>query len=185
MSVGPLLMAPGVVLRPPEQGDVEAVRRLGIDPAIWRFFGEDVDPRAELTGAEARAFVGGIGAEVASVEWVIEAYGAFIGTARLHTIYGPDAWYAVGILSAAHLGRGLGKQVTRLALAHGFGELGLTAVRVRVLSFNTRALRCYAKCGFTEERREERALQMNGAWHDDVILIADQASFAGAAGAGA
>jgi [ribosomal protein S5]-alanine N-acetyltransferase len=180
VSVGPLLMAPGVVLRPPDQGDIEAVRLLGVDPVIWRFFGEDVDPRAELTVAEARAFVGGIGAEDASVEWVIEAYGAFIGTARLHTIDGPTAWYAVGILSAAHLGRGIGTQVTRLALAYGFGELGLAVVRARVLSFNTRALRCYGRCGFVEERREERALQLDGVWHDDVILAVEQAGLAAA-----
>ena len=65
---------------------------------------------------------------------------------------------------------GLGRQAVRLVLAHAFGPLGLHRVGLRVIAFNTRAIRCYRACGFIEEGREREAAQVGGAWHDDIIM---------------
>lgn len=58
----------------------------------------------------------------------------------------------------------------RLALAHAFDTLGVHRISVRVLAYNTRAIRAYEKCGFMEEGRERESAWVDGAWHDDVMM---------------
>ena len=96
----------------------------------------------------------------------------FVGTARLHGVDEHDrrARYAVGLLDSSRLGMGLGSEVTRTVLGYAFDELGLHRVDLRVLAYNTRAIRCYERCGFVEEGREREAAFVDGHWHDDVIM---------------
>ena len=96
--------------------------------------------------------------------WVVDAGGGFIGSASLHS-FGDDgttAAYAVGLLAPDVLGDGLGDEVTRLVLAHAFDDLGLRELTVRVLEFNSRAIGCYARCGFSPLRREPDAVTLDG-----------------------
>ncbi len=58
----------------------------------------------------------------------------------------------------------------RLVLAHAFGEMGLHRVDLRVLEFNTRAIRCYQSCGFIEEGRERQSAFIGGEYYDDVMM---------------
>ena len=39
-----------------------------------------------------------------------------------------------------------------------------------MLAYNTRAIACYARCGFVEEGREREAAYVDGTWHDDVVM---------------
>jgi RimJ/RimL family protein N-acetyltransferase len=98
-----------------------------------------------------------------------------VGTARLHSFDEPHrtAAYAVGLLSPDRLGHGLGTEVTRLVSAYAFDYLGLDALTVRVLDFNRRAIACYAHCGFVPDHREPHILELQGEWHDDVIMRLD------------
>ena len=79
----------------------------------------------------------------------------------------------MGLLTPDVLGRGLGTEVTRLVLAHAFGDLELSALTVRVLEFNSRAIACYARCGFRLERREADAVTLGGAKYADLIMRLD------------
>ncbi|HMK92356.1 MAG TPA: GNAT family protein [Thermoleophilia bacterium] len=176
----PVLHGPHVVLRPPEPRDEAVARRLGRDPAIFRCFGEPTSaPWRELTADEAEAFMASLRPADGEVRWVIEADGGFIGDARLHSFApaGRAAAFAVGILSAAHLGRGLGTEVTRLVLDHAFATIGLHDVTVRVLAFNQRAIACYSACGFELDHREPRSVEIDGEWHDDLIMRVDEPGF--------
>ncbi|WP_372444787.1 GNAT family N-acetyltransferase [Crossiella equi] len=71
-----------------------------------------------------------------------------------------------------NLGRGHGPEATRLRLAHAFDRVGLHRVDLEVFAYNERAIRAYAKCGFTEEGRKREALRWDGAWHDVVLMSA-------------
>jgi len=176
----PVLRGRRVVLRPPESRDAAVARRLGRDPAIFRCFGEPTSaPWRELTVDEADAFMASLQPTSSEVRWVIEADGAFIGSARLHSFdpAGPAAGFAVGILSAAHLGRGLGTEVARLVLDYAFTTIGLRHVTVRVLAFNERAIASYSACGFALQRREPRSVEIDGEWHDDLIMRVDAPGF--------
>ena len=94
--------------------------------------------------------------------WVVDAGSGFIGSASLHSFGGDGttAAYAVGLLTPDVLGHGLGTEVTRLVLAHAFDDLGLRELTVRVLEFNSRAIGCYARCGFSALRREPDAVTL-------------------------
>lgn len=171
----PVLRGPRVTLRPPAPDDADAARRIGVHPEVARGFGEEVGAWRALAPAEAEALVAALAPGPDKVEWVVDAGAGFIGTARLHSFDDEDraAAYAVGILAPDSLGIGLGTETTRLVLAHAFGELGLHALTVRVLESNSRALACYARCGFSMLRREPDAVVLDGIPRADVVMRLD------------
>lgn len=171
----PVLRGVRVTMRPVEVADAEVVRRIGVHPEIWRFFGDEVDNWRELTPGEAAAAVARLAPSAAEVAWVVDAGTGFIGSASLHSFdtAAGTAAYAVGLLSPDVLGHGLGTEVTRLVLAHAFDELGLSALTVRVLEFNTRAIACYARCGFCFDHREPDAVRLGEDSYADVIMRLD------------
>ena len=171
----PVLKGARVTLRPPVAGDADAARRIGVHPEIHRFFGYEVAEWRELTPAEAEWLVADLAPSAKAVTWVVDAGSGFIGTAALHSFdeASGSAAYAVGLLVPEVLGRGLGTEVTRLVLAHAFDDLRLTALTVRVLEFNSRAIACYARSGFVHERKEPDAVRLGGVACADVIMRLD------------
>jgi RimJ/RimL family protein N-acetyltransferase len=77
---------------------------------------------------------------------------------------------AIGIFDPELLGKGLGSESIRLVLKYAFEHLQLHRIGIRVLAYNTRAIRAYEKCGFVVEGREREAAFVNDAWHDDVMM---------------
>ena len=77
---------------------------------------------------------------------------------------------AVGLYDPSKLGMGLGREAICLVLEHAFENLGLHRVALRVVAYNTRAIRCYLACGFVEEGREREAADVAGEWHDDIMM---------------
>jgi RimJ/RimL family protein N-acetyltransferase len=104
--------------------------------------------------------------------WVIESDGALTGELRLDSLDTTDrhARLALGLFADSHLGRGIGRRAIAQALDHAFGPLGLHRVDLRVLAFNTRAIRCYTACGFRHEGTLRENAWIDGAWHDDLIM---------------
>ena len=103
--------------------------------------------------------------------WVIES-GSLLGELRLDGIDRQDkrASLAVGIEDPRSLGKGFGTEAIRLALTHAFRSLNLHRISVRVVAYNTRAIRAYEKCGFSHEGREREAALVDGIWYDDVMM---------------
>ena len=171
-----VLRGPRVIPRPPEVPDADAVRRIGVHPEIERFFGEETGAEwRESTEEEAEALLAALAPSDDKVGWVVDAGSGFVGTARLHYFDNAagTAAYAVGLLAPDVLGRGLGTEITRLVLAHAFDDLELSALTVRVLEFNSRAIACYARCGFLYDRREPDAVRLDGIPFADVIMRLD------------
>ncbi len=87
-------------------------------------------------------------------------------SAELGIVIGrPDEW-----------GKGLGTEAAVLMLRHGFEELNLHRIHLRVYDYNERARRSYLKIGFVEEGRLRDAHFRHGAWHATVIMgiLADE-----------
>lgn len=103
---------------------------------------------------------------------VIICDGEPVGHVRLHSLEKADkrARMAIGLFAETHLGRGIGRKAIGLTLDHAFGTMGLHRIDLRVLSFNKRAIRCYASCGFVHEGTEREAVWICGSWHDDWIM---------------
>lgn len=60
----------------------------------------------------------------------------------------------ITIGNPAYWGRGLGTEATKLLVEYGCSKLQLTAIWLRVLPSNTRAIRSYEKVGFLKGERE-------------------------------
>jgi RimJ/RimL family protein N-acetyltransferase len=156
-------------LRPPRPDDVTARLRLGNDPDIVHMYGvsrADVSPMTEDT---ARRWVQHLCDH--DYAWIIEA-DVPIGAIRLDRVDLRDrrASLAIGIEDRSRLGLGLGTEAIRLVLRYAFETLKLHRISVRVIDYNTRALRAYQKCGFVVEGRERETAFVDGAWHDDIMM---------------
>jgi RimJ/RimL family protein N-acetyltransferase len=68
------------------------------------------------------------------------------------------------------LSKGMGTEAIGLFLKVCFEELNLHRVGLRVLRANERGLRCYQKCGFTEEGCLREWHYSRGKWHDLVLM---------------
>ena len=77
----------------------------------------------------------------------------------------PDDW-----------GKGFGTEAAILMLRHGFEEMNLHRIHLRVYDYNVRGIKSYAKIGFKEEGRLRQAHFRHGGWHDVVLMgiLADE-----------
>lgn len=166
----PQLQGERVLLRPARERDVADRFALGQDREIVCMFGYELAEGSSYSRSEARRFIDGLRRH--PYAWVIEHEGRFLGEIRLDSIDRQDrrARLAVGLFDPGKLGQGLGREAIRLVLKHAFTEMRLHRVALRVLGYNTRAIRCYQACGFREEGRERQAALVGGDWHDDVIM---------------
>lgn len=159
-----------VRLRPFRRSDIAKRLVLGRSPEIVRSFGGDPAGLPAYGEDEARSWVERNLAH--PLCWAVEVEGRLLGEARLDglDLHDRRARLATGLYDASQLGKGLGRDVVDLVLAHAFGPLGLHRVDLRVLAFNERAIRCYRACGFVEEGRERESALIGDVWHDDIIM---------------
>jgi len=85
----PVLRGARVTLRPPAPTDSEVARRIGLHPEILLGYGEELEDWRELTVAEAAELLARLAPDEDKVEWVVEADGVCMGTARLHSVEEP------------------------------------------------------------------------------------------------
>jgi RimJ/RimL family protein N-acetyltransferase len=149
----PSLSGSRIVLRRPEPRDAGARLALGNDPGIMRMLGADPRDLPEMNEIAAQRWLDAL--LVHPFAWAIEHDGRLLGEFR----YDP-----------ARLGMGLGREAIRLVARHAFGVLGLHRIGLRVVAYNTRAIRCYRACGFVVEGREREAAYVAGERHDDVVM---------------
>jgi RimJ/RimL family protein N-acetyltransferase len=97
-----------------------------------------------------------------------------IGTTGLHRINSRDQTASFGILIGEkdYWGKSYGTQVLEAILSWAFTIRNLRTVTLSVLGNNPRGMRCYEKCGFTEVGRYPKHIFKNGAWHDEILMIA-------------
>jgi RimJ/RimL family protein N-acetyltransferase len=67
-------------------------------------------------------------------------------------------------------GKGYGTDATRTLLKFIFLELGLHRVQLRVISYNTAAIRSYEKVGFQHEGKLRDAIRRDGRYYDLVQM---------------
>ncbi len=163
-------MPSAVRLRAPRPADIAARAALGRSPGILRMYGHDGPTNTTMSLADAQDWFDRLSAHPHA--WVIESDGALAGELRLDGLDPTDrhARLALGLFSDRDLGRGIGRRAIAQALDHAFGPLGLHRVDLRVLAFNSRAIRCYTACGFRHEGTLRDNAWIDGTWHDDWIM---------------
>jgi diamine N-acetyltransferase len=66
--------------------------------------------------------------------------------------------------------KGYGTEVMRLLLQHGFENLNLNRIFLRVDEHNLGGIRCYEKAGFIHEGRLRQANFHEGKYYDHLIM---------------
>jgi len=57
-----------------------------------------------------------------------------------------------------------------LGVRHVFKRFRLHKIYLRVLWYNTAAIRCYERCGFRKEGRLREEMCVEGVWHDLIYM---------------
>ncbi len=166
----PVLRTARLVLRRPIASDIADRHTIGRDPEIYRMLGADTRSMPALTEDQAKAWVENIVSHPAA--WVIEWQGRAIGEILLDNFVEADkrAGLIIGILDPHALGKGLGTEAIKAIAEFSFDTLGLHKLSMRVLAFNTRAIRAYERVGFIREGLERESALIGGTWYDDVIV---------------
>jgi len=81
-----------------------------------------------------------------------------------------QAWFGISICESDYRDRGLGTDAVRTLLCFAFEEMNLNRVALRVLDFNTRAIRCYEKVGFKHEGRLRQSHFTRGQYVDELVM---------------
>lgn len=95
-----------------------------------------------------------------------------IGTISLENINNISRAAELGIFIGEkdYLSKGYGAEAIMLVLDYGFNYLNLNSIRLQVLEFNQRAMKCYNKCGFIENGRIRKIEYLNGKYYDAILM---------------
>lgn len=69
-----------------------------------------------------------------------------------------------------YLGKGIGTEAVRLLLDFGFNYMNLHNIKLDVMEYNERAIKCYKKCGFKEIGRRRKCKFVNGKYYDSISM---------------
>jgi RimJ/RimL family protein N-acetyltransferase len=118
--------------------------------------------------------------QVLAIEVLAEdGEGVHIGNMGLHDVNWKDRNAELGIVigEKAYWGQGYGTDAITALLAHGFEELNLHRVRLRVNADNPRGIRCYEKCGFCHEGTLRESVFAGGKYKDQHIMAVLRSEF--------
>jgi RimJ/RimL family protein N-acetyltransferase len=162
-----------VLLRPLRESDLEESLRVWTPELRHMYGGSLTSPQRPTLADKRRSFERVQRGERGHV-FAIEADGRYIGFANIEVTSEEDrrATYRIAIENPEYWGRGYGTEVTRLMLCYAFETLDLHRVTVRAAAYNTRAIRCYEKCGFRLEGIERDSFFVDDEWHDDWLMAA-------------
>ena len=95
-----------------------------------------------------------------------------IGSVGLHDISLAHRHAEIGIFIGNKncWSKGYGGEALKLMMGHGFDQLNLHRIFLKVMSFNTRAIRAYEKIGFKKEAVFREHVYTNGKYHDDYLM---------------
>ena len=66
--------------------------------------------------------------------------------------------------------KGYGTEAIKLILEYGFKYLNLKNIKLDLMEFNERALKCYKKCGFQENGRRRKCKFIDGKYYDSISM---------------
>jgi RimJ/RimL family protein N-acetyltransferase len=101
-----------------------------------------------------------------------------IGTVSLEKIDHQNRKATLGIFigDKDFRSKGYGTETIKLILDYGFNYLNLNNIKLDLMEFNERALKCYKKCGFKECGRRRKCEFVNGKYYDSIEMdiLADE-----------
>ncbi len=95
-----------------------------------------------------------------------------LGTVSLEKINNISRTATLGVFIGDRTGRnqGYGTESLKLILDYGFNYLNLNNIKLDVISFNERAIRCYEKCGFKQYGKRRNCEYVDGIYYDRISM---------------
>ncbi|MGI8649150.1 MAG: GNAT family N-acetyltransferase [Rubrobacter sp.] len=167
-----MLYGEKVLLRPITEFDLERLLEFANDVEITLAGGGD--PPTPKDEEEIReTFLGardGLGAK--KVDFAIVADGECVGSCGLYEIHDSNRTCELGISigDKGYWDKGYGTQAVDLLLDYAFRFRNFRRVWLEVHAANHRAIKCYARCGFTDEGRRRKHAWLAGEYVDLVMM---------------
>ncbi|MEU9510683.1 GNAT family N-acetyltransferase [Micromonospora sp. NPDC048170] len=147
----PTLHTGRLLLEPYRPDDAEDFIALLTDPEVGRFMGD-----GPLTADEAGALFGRVFTKVYADDlfdvWAVRRDGRHVGHAEVKRTDQVDGHEIIYALAKPAWGAGLGTELARALVRHGFDTLGLPRVYATVAEANHASLALLGKLGFVHER---------------------------------
>ena len=147
----PTLHTDRLLLDPYRPDDAEDAVSLLADPEVSRFMGD-----GPLTADEAGALFGRVFTKVYADDlfdvWAVRRDGRYVGHAEIKRTDQVDGHEIIYALAKPAWGAGLGTELARALVRHGFDTLGLPRVYATVAEANHASLALLGKLGFVHER---------------------------------
>lgn len=131
------------------EDDLRRCVRWFSDPEVFHYLGRT----AGVTFAEEERWFREYARAPDEQMFAIEVEGRHVGNVGLHKVDRGHRKAELGILigESSFWSKGYGTEAIRMLLAYAFRVLGLNQVSLKVLEYNHRAIRAYAKVGFVRE----------------------------------
>lgn len=107
-------------------------------------------------------------------DWAIirSSDNAYLGDVALRDFhpYNESADFRIALGSPGVFGKGYGSEATKAVIDFGLDDVHLHRITLRVVDFNTRAQRLYAKIGFHPEGLLREAWFWDDEWSDVIVM---------------
>jgi RimJ/RimL family protein N-acetyltransferase len=176
----PHLIGEAIILREYRREDLVSMREWCNDPEITQYLSDAFLYPHTLNGTETylNTMLEGASEQKGFViaDRLTELY---IGQIDLFHIDWKNRFAEMGmVIGSAELhNQGIGSAAIRLLQRFVFEELNLNRLQLEVHDFNTRAIRCYTKCGFREEGRLRNKHFSRGKYSDIVCMAVLQEEY--------
>ncbi|GIK49198.1 MAG: GNAT family N-acetyltransferase [Hyphomonadaceae bacterium] len=162
----PRLEAPGVVLRPLETADAEALFAAHGDAQTHTYWSSPAHKSVE----ETRQYITDTLAVAGAHAWAItESGGEALG--RIALFVQREGVGEIGVIMRPEAaGRGLASKALALVVAHGFGPLGLHRIAADIDPDNANSISLFLRAGFQREGLLRGAWKTHLGIRDSIIM---------------
>ncbi|MFE7660510.1 MULTISPECIES: GNAT family N-acetyltransferase [Streptomyces] len=147
----PTLRTDRLLLEPYVPADEDGFVEFFMDARVSRWMGDGPWPEADYRATFARIFDHAYASDGFDV-WVVRQDGRLVGHAEIKPAKVVEGHELIYALAPEMWGRGLGTELARAVVAHGFGTLNLEQVHATVAEPNTASLAVLRRLGFRHLR---------------------------------
>ncbi|MCR1952820.1 GNAT family N-acetyltransferase [Clostridium sp. DSM 100503] len=106
--------------------------------------------------------------------------GKYIGGCSINECDVKNRTCVIGIMigDKEYWSKGYGSDSLKVLTKFIFEEVNMNKIKLKVFSFNTRAIACYKKVGFKEEGILKKEVYRNGKYHDEILMAIFKDEFA-------
>lgn len=96
----------------------------------------------------------------------------YIGGCGINSVDWKNSFVEVGIFIGDnnYWSKGYGTDAMKTLIEFIFNQMNINKIKLKVFSFNERAIKSYKKCGFEKEGVLRQEIFRNGKYHDEIVM---------------